>query len=162
MAVADARGSQWAKWDLQVHTPASFFHCYPGSDEDEQWDGFLADLAALPPEFEVVAVCDYIFLDGYRRVRQAWEDGLLPNLRLVLPAAEFRLSSFGGTDSRLRRINAQVIFSDELAVDTIEAQFHSALNRKYALTKEPEGYQWQAVVTRESLRDLGEVASRGV
>ena len=152
----NSRGSQWAKWDLQVHSPASFFHQYPGASHEDQWEKFIGELAGLPPEFKVIAVCDYLFLDGYRRVRQAWEQGRLPNLSLILPAAEFRLSSFGGTDSHLRRVNAQVIFSDELPVDTIESQFHSALQRKYSLAKKPEGHKWQAVVTRESLHDLGQ------
>ena len=61
------RGSTWKKWDLHVHTPESLVHQYPGQKEDA-WKAFLTDLEALPPEFKVIGINDYIFLDGYRRI----------------------------------------------------------------------------------------------
>jgi predicted metal-dependent phosphoesterase TrpH len=64
----DRAGSTWKKWDLHVHTPASVVNNYPGDDE-QAWEAFLADLEALPAEFKVVGINDYIFLDGYRRGR---------------------------------------------------------------------------------------------
>jgi hypothetical protein len=62
----DPRGSLWRKWDLHVHTPASLVHEYEGADP---WPQFLDDLEKLPSEFKVIGINDYLFLDGYRRIR---------------------------------------------------------------------------------------------
>ena len=63
-------GSTWRKGDLHVHTPASIVHNYPG-EESAAWDAFLADIEALPPEFKVIGINDYLFVDGYERVLHA-------------------------------------------------------------------------------------------
>ena len=84
-------GSTWKKWDLHVHTPASVVHNYPGTNE-EAWEAFLLDLEALPPEFKVIGINDYIFIEGYERVRKAKMDqGRLANIDLILPVIELRL-----------------------------------------------------------------------
>jgi ABC-type lipoprotein export system ATPase subunit len=157
------RGSEWSKWDLHVHTPASIVHHYnyPGLDV---WDGFLKDLRSLPPEIKVVGINDYLFLDGYKRVRTAWESGDLPNLDLILPVVEFRLSAFGGTQGHLSRLNYHVIFSNELLPEIIEQQFLNALSSKYILSPDAEslGGSWNAIATRESLSDLGRCILRSV
>ena len=59
------RGSEWRKWDLHVHTPASIVHEYSAKDN---WSAFLDDIESLPAEFKVLGINDYIFLDGYKRV----------------------------------------------------------------------------------------------
>lgn len=89
-------GSTWKKWDLHVHTPASIIHHYPG-DEDAAWEAFISDLEALPAEFKVIGINDYVFVDGYERVLRAKrEQGRLKNLDLILPVVELRLDKFGG------------------------------------------------------------------
>ena len=70
------RGSQWRKWDLHVHTPVSIVQQY-GGDKPEVWEKFFCELEKLPPEFKVVGISDYLFLDGYRRVRDAKHVGRL-------------------------------------------------------------------------------------
>lgn len=81
-------GSTWKKWDLHVHTPSSVVHNYSGTD-DEAWEAFLLDLEALPPEFKAIGINDYIFIDGYERVRKAkLEQDRLKNIDLILPAIE--------------------------------------------------------------------------
>src|SRR5437016_8928896 len=85
------QGSEWRKWDLHVHTPASIYHKYPGT-ESEAWEAFLADLEALPTEFRVIGINDYLFLDGYKRVLAERAKGRLPNIDLVLPVIELRRS----------------------------------------------------------------------
>lgn len=70
----DPRGSTWRKWDLHVHTPASIVHNYGGNDP---WAQFIDDLETLPPEFKVIGINDYIFVDGYKRVLQERADGRL-------------------------------------------------------------------------------------
>lgn len=129
----DPRGSQWRKWDLHVHTPASIVHHYPGEDP---WPAFLDDLEHLPLEFKVLGVNDYIFLDGYRRILNEREHGRLANFDLILPVIELRIDKFGGSASNLRRVNYHIIFSDSLSPDVIEQQFLNALQNRYVLSPE--------------------------
>ena len=152
------RGSQWAKWDLHVHTPASLVHQYPG-EADEAWEAFISDLESLPSEFQALGINDYWFLDGYSRLRQAKDDGRIPNIQLLLPVVEIRLTQFGGTESRLSKVNYHVIFSDDVSADVIRAQFLSALSRKFQLVPrlrgDPLDSTWGGIVTRDSLKALG-------
>ncbi len=147
-------GSTWGKWDLHVHTPASIVHHYPG-DEDAAWDAFLSDLERLPPAFRVLGINDYMFVDGYRRLRKEREAGRLQNIQTLLPVVELRLDRFGGTDGQLRRVNLHVIFSDEVLPDVIEDHFVRALASAYRLDPGVENLQWEWGLSREALIDLG-------
>ena len=118
----DPRGSIWRKWDLHVHTPDSLVHHYGGAGADV-WDKFIEALSKLPPEFKVLGINDYIFLDGYKKVLAAKAAGKLPNIDLLLPVIELRLDKFGGSKSGLSRVNYHVIFSDEIKPEIIESQF---------------------------------------
>jgi hypothetical protein len=101
-----------------VHTPASVVQGY-GGNSDEIWARFLAELEALPEEFAVLGINDYLFIDGYRRLREAKTVGRLPNIETLLPVIEFRLSKFAGHDKMLR-LNYHVIFSEDIPPDIIE------------------------------------------
>jgi ABC-type lipoprotein export system ATPase subunit len=150
------RGSEWRKWDLHVHTPCSIVQEY-GADNDATWEKFLADLEALPAEFSVIGINDYLFIDGYRKVLAAKMAGRLRNIDLILPVIELRLDKFGGSASQLSRVNFHVIFSDKIDPDIIEHQFLSALSSKYQLSPQWQGRQiaWGGIPTRQSLSDLG-------
>jgi ABC-type lipoprotein export system ATPase subunit len=157
------RGSIWRKWDLHVHTPDSLVHHYGGADA---WDKFIESLSKLPPEFKVLGINDYIFLDGYKKVVAAKAAGKLPNIDLLLPVIELRLDKFGGSKSGLSRVNFHVIFSNEIAPEIIESQFLSALCSKYVLTPMYDRLrtsgQWAAVPTRKSIEDLGRLIIESV
>lgn len=152
----DPRGSLWRKWDLQVHTPDSLVHSYSGPDP---WDRFLCELEALPSEFKVIGINDYIFLDGYKRILEERENGRLRNIELFLPVVELRLDKFGGSPGHLSSVNYHVIFSNELKPDLIEQQFLNALSSEYVLSPQYEHLRkkskWAALPTHESLEDLG-------
>lgn len=151
-----AEGARWAKWDLHVHTPLSLVQHY-GGDTPEAWDRFFGEVEALPPEFKVLGINDYLFLDGYKRVRAAKQQGRLANIELLLPVVELRLDKFGGTAGKLSRVNMHVIFSDALDPAVIEQQFLSALSSQYQLAPAHIDHsgRWSGVPTRESLADLG-------
>ena len=104
----DPRGSIWRKWDLHIHTPSSIINEY-GGDTEPIWERFLKDLESLPPQFKVIGINDYIFLDGYRRVCKEKENGRLNNIDLILPVIELRLDKFGGTDGSLSRVNFRLL-----------------------------------------------------
>src|SRR5687768_3567277 len=65
-----SRGSEWRKWDLQVHTPASHLHHDFGSD----WDAYVTNLfrAAIAKESAVIALTDYFTIEGYKKIRQEY------------------------------------------------------------------------------------------
>ncbi|QDX81039.1 ABC transporter [Denitratisoma sp. DHT3] len=161
-------GSTWKKWDLHVHTPSSIVHNYPGANE-EAWDAFLLDLEALPTEFKVIGINDYIFIDGYERVRKAkLEQGRLKNIDLVLPVIELRLDKFAGvvkkdkdgtySQSGWNRINLHVVF-DALDPEVIRQQFLGSLAPSYQLIPDSTNWngKWKGVITRDSLAELGQM-----
>lgn len=147
------RGSLWRRWDLHVHTPASLHHNYRGSGDN--WERFISELEQLPPEFSVIGLNDYLFLDGYRRVMEWKAKGRLGNIETFLPVLEFRLLQFAGTEDRLRRINLHVIFSDDLSAEHIQQQFLDQLRAHYQLAP-GDNNKWGGVLTRDSLRDFGQ------
>lgn len=149
------RGSEWAKWDLHIHTPESIVNGY-GNSEDV-WDKFLIDLEALPEDFKVLGINDYLFLDGYEKIKSEKENNnRLSNIKLILPVVEFRIQKFAGVEFRnTKRINMHVIFSNELDVETIKSQFLNALEQSYTLTSGLEPDLWNGSITKKSLEDLG-------
>ncbi len=161
-------GSTWKKWDLHIHTPCSIVQNY-GGNTDAIWEDFLADLEKLPPEFKVIGINDYIFIEGYERVRKAKrEQNRLKNIDLILPVVEFRLDKFAGvvkkdehgkySKSDWNRINLHVIF-DELEPVVIRQQFLNALAPCYDLIPDSTHLKgkWQAVITPDSLTQLGQM-----
>ena len=152
----DPRGSRWRKWDLHVHTPDSITSPYRSGATDP-WPAFIDALEALPPDFKVLGINDYIFIDGYRKVLAAKTAGRLRNIDLLLPVIELRLDRFGGTAGHLSKVNYHIIFSDEIDPDVIEAQFIGALSKGYALSPEHDSLKksWKALPNRASLTDLG-------
>jgi len=157
------RGSEWGKWDLQVHTPDSLVHAYSGPDP---WDRFIKELERLPSEFKVIGINDYIFLDGYKRIVAEKAKGRLPNIELFLPVIELRLDKFGGSLGALSRVNYHVIFSSELSPELIEQQFLNALCSKYVLSPQYDQFRktgkWAALSTKQSLKDLGRLIIESV
>ena len=101
----DTRGSIWRKWDLHVHTPASIINHYGNSDN--VWEDYISDLETLPTDFKVLGINDYLFLDGYEKLKSEKENNSrLNNLDLLLPVVEFRIKKFAGVEFRnTKRIN---------------------------------------------------------
>ena len=152
----DPSGSQWRKWDLHVHTPCSLFHNYTG---DATWERFVRELEVLPTEFKVIGVNDYIFLEGFRKLKAEKDKGRLGNIELLLPVIELRLDKFGGSLTHLSKVNFHVIFSEDVDSDLIEKQFLNGLWTRYELTPSYAGLKktWKAVPTGESIEELGKL-----
>ena len=145
-------GSEWRKWDLHIHSPASLVHQYPGPDP---WERFLEGLATLPPEISVIGINDYLFMDGYRRVRQEFESGRFPNLLAVMPVVELRIDQLVGTEGHLNKINFHVVFDPSVGADSIEAQFINGLSADYRLDPSRVDVSWSGFPSRENLAGLG-------
>lgn len=106
-----SKGSVWQKWDLHVHSPASFhwrgkkLHEMNGAERD----GLCLQMIARMNEVDVAAFCimDYWTFDGYLLLNTY--DKKNPNelTKTVFPGIELRLEA--AVDYRL---NTHVLFSD--------------------------------------------------
>lgn len=147
------RGSEWRIWDLHVHTPLSIENNYGCANDEEGWNKYITALEQLPPDIKVLGINDYLFIDGYKKVKEYKDSGRLSNIELLLPVVEFRLAKFCG-HKQFKRINFHVIFSNEISTDVIQHQFLNALSSHYTLSPDCT-QQWGGVVTMENLEDLG-------
>lgn len=143
------------KMGFTIHTPESIINGYGSSAN--VWEEFLKDLEALPDDFKVIGINDYLFQDGYQRIKYEKEcNGRLPKIELILPVVEFRIQKFAGVEFRdTKRINMHVIFSNKLDVETIKSQFLNALDQSYKLTPGLDPELWNGSITKKSLEDLG-------
>ncbi len=95
-------GSEWRKWDLHVHSPAS--HGFTGTYDQVAQQIIASDCA-------VIGVNDYFTIEGYREVRNK-----LPgdSKKTILPVVEMRtntvLANRQSKNSGVR-INFHIIFN---------------------------------------------------
>src|SRR4051812_40815119 len=104
----NTQGAVWNRWDLHVHTPASIESHFGDGGQPETWERYISELAALPSDIKAVGINDYFSIEGYRRVLDARDRGLLQNIELILPVVELRIANFVGS-SELRKLNYHVI-----------------------------------------------------
>ncbi len=110
-------GSIWGKWDLHIHTPASFhwngkkLYEHTPSERDE----LCSDILARINELDVVAFCimDYWSFEGYRLLRDYITRYPDVTSKRIFPGMEFRLEA--PTNYRL---NAHVLLSDDVATES--------------------------------------------
>lgn len=149
------KGSEWRKWDLHVHTPKSMIQNY-GGDTPEAWEKFISDLESLPPEYKVIGINDYIFIDGYKKVLEYRAEGRLTNIDLILPIIELRVDKFASIgDEAWKKINLHVLFSNENEPEIIEAQFLNAIQHSLQISPDIEGVDFKGIATREALEEIG-------
>ncbi|MBL6985731.1 MAG: AAA family ATPase [Methylobacter sp.] len=110
-----SRGSEWSKWDLHIHTPASFhwngegFNSDPRSPENAALvDKMIHALNAAEPA--VFAIMDYWTFDGWFALKHRLSQPDAPELeKTVFPGIELRLMA-----PMKERLNAHVLFSDKI------------------------------------------------
>jgi len=105
-------GSIWRKWDLHVHTPASFIwkggkklRDQTTTERDDTCRSILERMGAL----DVAAFCimDYWTFDGFLELRDYFRRNPTAPVKRVFPGIELRLEA--PTDYRL---NTHVLFDD--------------------------------------------------
>lgn len=139
------KGSEWQKWDLHVHTPASVLNNqFTGANEEEKWANYIGALEALA-DIATIGVTDYCSCEGYNRLLETWSDSRLPNGALLLPCVELRILP---ATREGRAIHLHLIFSDQV-VGQLQGRFFSRLAVKYGTP------QRSFACTREGLVDLG-------
>ena len=128
----DPRGSVWRKWDLHIHTPASFnfsgqrFRQMNAAEVSTTSKQIIANINNSITA--VFAINDYWTFDGYFTLRKAHENGETIQ-KTVFPAIELRIES-----ASQHRLNIHVIFSDKLSEQQLR-DFKSHL--KLRLTNRP-------------------------
>jgi len=114
------RGSEWRKWDLHVHSPAS--HGFSGT-----WEQFEEQLKNA--EAEVIGINDYFSVAGYKRIKEKIDAGTLDiGGKKILPVVEFRMRDVlknRQTGKSGTNINFHVIFDDSILVTKIETFIRS-------------------------------------
>lgn len=109
------RGSEWRKWDLHIHTPASFhwigqrFKTAPDCPENIALvDKMIHALNSAEPA--VFAIMDYWTFDGWFALKHRLSQAGAPKLeKTVFPGIELRLMA-----PMKGRLNAHVLFSDKI------------------------------------------------
>lgn len=107
------RGSEWRKWDLHIHTPASFHWNgerfnpdYRSSENTPLIDKMIHALNDAEPA--VFAIMDYWTFDGWFALKYRLSQPDAPKLeKTVFPGIELRLMA-----PMKGRLNAHVLFSD--------------------------------------------------
>ncbi len=114
-------GSEWGKWDLHIHTPASFHWYGPALrslDADARrtfWDSAFARMTESG--VSVFAIQDYFTFAGYHSYREDADRTI--QHPVVLPGIELRVTA--PADYRL---NFHVIFDNILPKDRLEEFVH--------------------------------------
>ena len=122
------RGSEWRKWDLHIHSPASFHWDGQKFDPDVNApenvkivDDMIHALNAAEPA--VFAIMDYWTFDGWFALKNRLAQLDAPKLhKTVFPGIELRLVA-----PMTGRLNAHVVFSDHIADQSLK-DFQSRLN----------------------------------
>lgn len=136
------KGSEWRKWDLHVHTPASVLRSEFGQD----WDRYVTELftRAIAAGVSAIGVTDYYLPEGYKILRRDYLDNpekmkelfdaetlLAINEIKIFPNIEFRINKLViGKEADLswnRKVNYHVLLSDEIPVEKIESDFISQI-----------------------------------
>ena len=84
------RGSSWMRWEPHIHAPGTVLNDQFPADG---WDAYLTALEERLPVIEVIGVTDYYVTDAYQRVCEFKKAGRLPDVKLVFPNVEMRLTA---------------------------------------------------------------------
>ena len=164
------RGSEWRRWDLQVHTPFSALNNGFG----QHFDHYAKTLfeKAIENKIAVIGVTDYFCIDGYRRLLALRDDvaslsaligedhAAAARSILLVPNIELRTSVIitrpGRSDSR---VNFHVLFSEEVGPDTIDEYFLREL--KFTAEANPDHQDERWSLTSPNLEALWQTAQDG-
>lgn len=109
-------GSDWRKWDLHVHSPAS--------------DGFSGTFDQFETQLKnaecgVIGINDYFSVAGYKQIKEKIDKGNLDiGGKKILPVVEFRMTESvqnkNTTTNGVTHFNFHIIFDDEIKIADIE------------------------------------------
>ena len=118
-------GSIWRRWNPHLHAPGTLLN----DQFSDDWEGYLKAIENASPVVQSLGVTDYCSIECYKAVKAHKFAGRLPNVKLIFPNVEFRMTV--ETD-RLKGINLHLLFCPDDAdhVEQIERAL-SALEFEY-------------------------------
>lgn len=164
-----SRGSEWNKWDLHVHTPASVLRNEYGDD----WDKYIFDLftKAIEENIKVIGITDYFFIDGYKKITNDYLSNpqrmekllgaekyeLVKEIK-ILPNIEFRIDKLViGKESDLKwnkKVNYHLLLCDSVTPEIIEKEIINSL--KFDFYSEPGARTDRRNFTKENIIEFGQ------
>ncbi|WP_342606353.1 TrlF family AAA-like ATPase [Pantoea agglomerans] len=143
-----SRGSEWRKWDLHIHTPASVLNNQFGD-----WDSYIQELfkAAIRENVQAIGITDYYIPEGYRKIKteyllnegklkELFSDSEIDLIRKIylFPNIEFRISKLLTSDKENKdwgnKFNYHLLLCGDLDIDDIESEVISQLSIEYDAT----------------------------
>ncbi|MEA5104584.1 TrlF family AAA-like ATPase [Pantoea sp. S18] len=140
-----SRGSEWRKWDLHVHTPASVLNNQFGD-----WDSYVQELfkAAIRENVQAIGITDYYIPEGYkkikkdyllneRKLKELFSDSEIDLIRKIylFPNIEFRISKLLTSEEDNKdwgnKFNYHLLLCGDLDIDDIESEVISQLSIEY-------------------------------
>lgn len=109
METANPKGSVWHRWEPHIHTPTTIL-ANEFSGPNDGWDDYVSRLNQADPPIRALGITDYYSLDGYRKVLQLRDNGLLTKAMLIFPNVELRFNIGTGRNSA---INGHLLISPE-------------------------------------------------
>lgn len=162
------KGSEWRKWDLHVHTPASVLRNEFGGN----WDEYVTLLfrRAIEENVSAIGITDYYIPEGYKILKKEYLQNIAKMRSLfseeeiekiykifVFANVEFRLSKLViGKQNDLtwnRKLNYHILLSDEIPVDKIESDFISQI--KIAFDASAGSNVQKKPLTKSNLEEFG-------
>jgi ABC-type cobalamin/Fe3+-siderophores transport system ATPase subunit len=135
------RGSEWRRWDLHVHTRASYDYAYQSEDAEDLLINALKDNQVV-----AVAITDHFVIDANK----------IKSIRVkaptttIFPGVELR------TDKGGFNVHVILIFSDQICVDTLSEDFDAIMLRSKARNSDDNNkiyWDWSDILEFAKERD---------
>ena len=110
-------GSIWRKWDLHVHTPASYewkgnrFQNQDAAEKETTCKAIIDRINAT--DVDAFGIMDYWTFDGYIALREYLQHNPNATTKSIFPGLEFRLEA-----PTNHRLNTHVLFCDSVLPET--------------------------------------------
>jgi len=122
------KGSEWRKWDLQIHVPgANHADQYTAESGVDVWDEFIEYIKNS--EVSVFGITDYYSVDGYEEFQKKTKDTTELKYKRFFPCVELRLDRSVNIGSE--HLHCNLIFDDEYDISEIkDFLFHLPLENE--------------------------------
>jgi ABC-type lipoprotein export system ATPase subunit len=118
-----AKGSEWRKWDLHVHSPGTKMSDGYKIESGDIWDKFCDSIQNS--DVEVIAITDYFSVENHFTFLEKFRAKYPDSKKVFFPNIELRLAV--SVNKKAEEVNLHIIFADVATKAKIEL-FLSKLN----------------------------------
>ena len=137
------KGSEWRKWDLQIHVPgANHADQYKAESGVDIWEKFIEYIKHSG--VSVFGITDYFSVDGYETFQEKIKDTPELKNKRIFPCVELRLDMSVNIGSE--HLHCHLIFDDEYGISNIK-NFLAHLPLKNKKTNGTTAYCTDADIT---------------